>query len=86
MTRIRRMRWIIVTALAATVVATLAVGARAMAQEGGSARCAPPAASASAAGPVRQPSWRAGALRVMGCHAWHRMHNNNHRTLIRVSR
>ena len=82
MTRVRRVRWIVGAALVATAVTTLSVGARAMAQEGDSTRCAAP----QAAGPVRHdPSWRSGALRAMGCHAWHRVHTN-HRTLVRVSR
>ncbi len=84
MTRVRRVRWIVGVGLVATAVTTLAVGARAMAEEGGStARCVAPQ---SVSGPVhRDASWRTGALRAMGCHAWHRVHTT-HRTLVRVSR
>lgn len=84
MTRVRRARWIVLVAVVATVVTTLVVGARAFAQESTStARCAHPPVAVRPA--HHDPSWRAGAVRAMGCHAWHHM-TNRPRTLVRVSR
>jgi len=81
MTGIRRASWIATVAVAATAVGAFAVGARAFAHQGGE-RCTPPPV------PVGQVhadnSWRTGAIRVMGCHAWHRIHDKRH-TLVRVS-
>jgi hypothetical protein len=77
MSRIRRIRWIVLTAVLAVVVATLAVGANAYADQSGS-RCAQHAASASGA----PPSWRVVAFRSVGCRAWRHMHH--HRSLYRA--
>jgi hypothetical protein len=77
MSRIRRIRWIALTAVLAAVVATLAVGASAYADQS-EARCAPHAAGASA-GPS---SWRIVAFRAIGCRTWRHMYH--HRSLYRA--
>jgi hypothetical protein len=78
MSRIRRVRWIVLTTVLAIVVTTLAVGANAYADQNGGSRCAPHAAGASA----RPSSWRVVAFRAVGCRAWRHMHH--HRSLYRA--
>jgi hypothetical protein len=81
MTRVRRVRWIAIAVVAATAIGTFLVGARAYAGQD-SSRCTQPPPAATVA---QHESWRTGALRAMGCHAWHRMHHPR-RTFIRLGR
>jgi len=75
MSRIRRIRWIVLTTVLAIVVTTLAVGANAYAGQNGGSRCAPHASAA-------RSSWQVAAFRSVGCRAWRHMHH--HRSLYRA--
>jgi hypothetical protein len=81
MTRVRRVGWFAIAAVTATAVATLVVGAQAYAHRD-SPQCVQ---SAPAATGAQHESWRTGALRVMGCRAWHHMHHPR-RTFVRLGR
>ncbi len=70
MARFRRLRWIAIAAIVATVLGGLVVGAEAWADRG-TARCT----TATTADTARQ-DWRAGAFRVAGCRAWRKMHRH----------
>jgi hypothetical protein len=82
MTRVRRVRWFAIAAVAATVAGTLVVGAQAYANRDES-RCAQPSQATTVA---QHESWRSGAFRAMGCRAWRHMHNRHHpgRTFVRL--
>jgi hypothetical protein len=73
MARFRRVRWIAITVLMATAVATFAVGAEAYADRG-PGPCQPGTYSAWAGA---DHSWRTGGLRSAGCKAWRHMHRHN---------
>lgn len=80
MTRFRRVRWIAITAVAATVAGALLVNAEGWADRG--------AASCSATANVRVDgtSWRTGAFRAAGCRAWRHMHRRSTTPGYQVSR
>jgi hypothetical protein len=68
--RFRRVRWVAITTVAATVVGVLAVGAEAYADRGAE-RCAPPSVQQATR---HDGSWRTSAFRAAGCRAWRTMH------------
>jgi len=72
MTRIRRVSWIAITAVAGAAMATFAVSADAFAARG-DAQCQPSAASSTVRG---DHSWRTGGFRAVGCRAWRHMHHH----------
>jgi hypothetical protein len=75
MTRFRRLRWIAITAAAATVAGAVAIGAEAFADRG-VAQCSTPASAAATHG----RSWRTAGFRAVGCHAWRHMHHSHVRS------
>ena len=79
MTRVRRVRWIAIAVVAVTAIGTLVVGAQAFADRDQS-RCVRPSQVTTVA---QHESWRTGALRMMGCRAWHHMHHPR-RSLVRL--
>jgi hypothetical protein len=74
------MSWLAVGAVICAVLATLVIGANAFASQG-NARCAPPPARTHSA----NSSWRTGAFKAVGCHAWRHMHHPPHRMMSRTN-
>jgi hypothetical protein len=79
MVRIRRVRWITVTAVIVTAMATFMLGAQAFAARG-EEQCQPRSAASTGQG---DRSWRADGLRTAGCRAWRHIHH--HRLSARTS-
>jgi hypothetical protein len=75
-TRVRRMGWLAIAAAVCAVIATLVIGANAFASQSG-ARCGPPTAGSHSV----NSSWRAGAFKAVGCHAWRHMHHPARRVI-----